>query len=247
MIVNFSLPYQSTSLRSGARRPVSASRDRFRSSDILASNTKKSSLHLSYEIPEIHQRARRENLSQALSGEVSTVKLSDPRQLTDIFELRQRSVNRGFTCSVDLFSRTTSSHARDSARAVMGHPVGANTLPLVVLEKAKILLGECNVREAVCLLQAGVEQFPSDSRIASLLKVILPQGRARKVNSFTKNRQKETSWIKTHGREYKGKWIALDGDELVAFSDTLRQLLENMNLMRQERMPLIQYIGSGTD
>ncbi len=268
MMRDFSSFYQANPQRSGARRSIPISRDRHRYPDIFVSNTNVSdnlprnwdfffehlapvyrkgpSLYYYYERPEIRQQAPSENLSQALRGEALTVNLTNLRELADVFTLRQRLVVGGFTVPVDLVSRQVASCTQGPARSVMERPVGATTLPVVVLEKAKMLLGENNVQEAVCVLRSGVEQFPDDLRIADLLRIISPQGRPRKVNMVIKSCQEETSWIKTHGRKYRGKWIALDGSELVSFSDTLRQLLENVDRKSEEEgMPLIQYVESG--
>ncbi|MCY4192276.1 MAG: DUF5678 domain-containing protein [Rhodospirillaceae bacterium] len=59
------------------------------------------------------------------------------------------------------------------------------------------------------------------------------------------SRELETAWIKQHGHEYRGKWIALEEDHLIAFADTLKELLANLNTgTERKKAPFIQHLLS---
>ena len=116
--------------------------------------------------------------------------------------------------------------------------------PFILLERAKELLSDQRVREAIDILSYGVSRYPEDAHIAQLLRAISP-GRALKKAKTTEARDNEVSWIRRHGRDYRGKWVAVCGNELMASRDTLDGLLEDLRKPKAaERIPLIQYVGS---
>ena len=115
--------------------------------------------------------------------------------------------------------------------------------PFSLLERAKTLLSMQRVREAIRILQEGTRRYPHDEKMTQLLHVISPSEGARGITVTAKDRQEEMAWIKTHGRRYRGRWVAIYDSNLIAEADTLKHLLENLKRTwsGQER-PLIQYL-----
>jgi hypothetical protein len=56
------------------------------------------------------------------------------------------------------------------------------------------------------------------------------------------DRSSEFHWLRTHGDEYEGKWVALVGESLVESSDTLKELLAKLDQRKFEREPLIHHL-----
>lgn len=195
-----------------------------------------------------YPRAQRQSVSQAFGRTSIVVDVADLSQLADHSGTKQDFVVRNVVGQVDTSTKTHDPGARWSTWTIAAQRTKTNVLPVMVLERAKALLGEHNVQEATRVLESGASQFPDDLRIYNLLHVISPNGNVRKVNAVVKSRQEEVSWIKIHGRKYRGRWVALTGRNLIAASPTLKELLQQTkHIGRGSETPLIQYIEAGRD
>ncbi len=56
------------------------------------------------------------------------------------------------------------------------------------------------------------------------------------------DRSAEFHWLRTKAAEYEGKWVALVGENLVASSDTLKELLARLAELQVEQKPLIHHL-----
>jgi len=116
--------------------------------------------------------------------------------------------------------------------------------PILLIEHVKHLLDQKNIRDARRTLEIGSSRYPENRQIASLLRAISP-GRVSPTGWTSTGRERETAWIKQHGHEYRGKWIALDEDRLIAFAATLSELLANMDTRTEpKKPPFIQHLMS---
>ena len=116
--------------------------------------------------------------------------------------------------------------------------------PFLLIERVKKLLGQQKIRDARRALEIGSSRYPEDRQIASLLRAISP-GRVSPTGWASTGRQLEITWIKQHGQEYRGKWIALDGDRLIALADTLNELLAKLDTSSERKKPpFIQHLMS---
>ena len=116
--------------------------------------------------------------------------------------------------------------------------------PFLLIERVKHLLDQQMIRDARRTLEIGSSRYPANRQIASLLRAISP-GRVSPTGWTSSGREWETAWIKQHGHEYRGKWIALDGDRLIAFAATLSELLANLDTRtKREKPPFIQHLMS---
>ncbi len=107
--------------------------------------------------------------------------------------------------------------------------------PLILLLDARRMLGEQRITEARKTLRRGVAAFPKDKRIADLHRAIAP-GRSRSWRSKepVKSRERESEWLRQHGRKYLGLWVAVSGYGLMASAPTLHELMENVKAKGDE-------------
>ncbi|MCY4314861.1 MAG: DUF5678 domain-containing protein, partial [Roseovarius sp.] len=114
-----------------------------------------------------------------------------------------------------------------------------------LLERVKHLLNQQKIRDARKALELGSIKFPENREIANLLCVVSP-GRVVEIDRVSIGRHREISWIKQHGHKYRGKWIALDGDVLVAFAENLRELDGKIVILHQKEQPVfVHYLSNG--
>ena len=74
------------------------------------------------------------------------------------------------------------------------------------------------------------------------MREILRPSRVRKSAVKGVDRSAEFHWLKTKAAEHPGKWVALVGENLVASSDTLKELLAQLAELRLGREPLIHHL-----
>lgn len=56
------------------------------------------------------------------------------------------------------------------------------------------------------------------------------------------DRSAEFRWLDLNGARFRGKWVALLGEELVASAETLRELLVQIKAVPQEGKPLVHHV-----
>lgn len=105
-------------------------------------------------------------------------------------------------------------------------------------ERIRSLLAEGQIWEAQNLFNTSGDLLPADSK----LREVLSPPRIWKSDMRDVDRSPEFHWIRTCGDEYQGKWVALVGENLVASSDTLKELLKEIRSRRFERRPLIHHL-----
>lgn len=116
----------------------------------------------------------------------------------------------------------------------------AGSQPFVFLEQAKSLLNEQRIQDACSTLQRGADLYPKDNKIAHLLRAISP-GRVTNVKGTAPNRSKEVAWIRRHGNKYRGQWVAINGDDLLATATSLNTLLKKIQRNDKGNSPLVHY------
>jgi len=109
---------------------------------------------------------------------------------------------------------------------------------LKVEGQMRSLLAEGRILEAVRLLEEAGDLVPPDSKIR---KVLSPPT-IKLSDRRDVDRTPEFRWLDTHEVEYQGKWVALVEDELVASSDTLKELLVQIDQLQFARRPLIHHL-----
>ena len=105
-------------------------------------------------------------------------------------------------------------------------------------ERISSLLAEGQILEAQRLFKTSGDLLPADSK----LREILSPPRIRTIDFRDVDRSPEYRWINTHWHEYQGQWVALVGEDLVASSDSLKELLAGLDQRKFERVPLIHHL-----
>ena len=109
---------------------------------------------------------------------------------------------------------------------------------LRVEEQIRSLLAEGRILEAKNLFDTEGDRLPVDSK----LREVLSPPRIKRSDYKGVDRSPEFRWLNTHADEHQGKWVALVGENLVASSDSLKELLAKLDQLRFERQPLIHHL-----
>jgi Family of unknown function (DUF5678) len=126
------------------------------------------------------------------------------------------------------------------ARGNLGH-LTAESGPAFELVCAKYLLGQGRVAIARELLQQALSRYPMDARLRNLYRAIAP---GAVVRSKVKGRDRtlETTWLRVHREQYRGKWVALHGEQVLGVGDTLKEVLCLVQQLQLEAGPLIHHV-----
>lgn len=91
------------------------------------------------------------------------------------------------------------------------------------------------------LMEAVPIHLANDPGIFALRTVLTPPV-VRAVREQGPDRRLEYEWLRTQGPRYRGNWIALDGDHLLAVAATLRELRERVGALAPTRPPLFHRV-----
>jgi hypothetical protein len=56
------------------------------------------------------------------------------------------------------------------------------------------------------------------------------------------DRTREFAWLKRHGSEHRGRWVALLGDQLLASAEQLADVLRTIGARDLKAKPLVHHI-----
>lgn len=117
-------------------------------------------------------------------------------------------------------------------------PVESTTLPLDTEDQIRSLVREGRIFEARNLLEAAGDLVPAGSKI----REVLAPPRVRKSPEKGVDRSSEFHWLKTKADAYRGKWVALAGEDLVSCAGSLKDLLAQLDSLQLPREPLIHHV-----
>lgn len=106
-------------------------------------------------------------------------------------------------------------------------------------QQIRDLFAEGQIWDAQELLKSAGERVPADSKLRKVLGPARVLGRSP-AQDF--DRSAEFHWLKTNWEQYQGKWVALLGEDLLASSDTLKELRVRLAELHPERRPLIHHL-----
>ena len=90
--------------------------------------------------------------------------------------------------------------------------------PLSAEDEIRSLLAEGRISEAKSLLESSGDLVPADSK----LREIFAPPRITRINKRDVDRTPEFNWFKANWDAYRGKWVAVVGEELVACESSLQ-------------------------
>ena len=109
------------------------------------------------------------------------------------------------------------------------------------LNRIRTLLSEGLLRDAHTVVTEALRRFPNNEALYALSKLTAPSKAIRSAVRFPR-RVEELRWIDEHREQYKGRWVALLGNELIASAGTMKQLLDAVATKNIEGSPLIHKV-----
>lgn len=115
----------------------------------------------------------------------------------------------------------------------------ADARPL--LANLRHLIDGDHLAAARVLLDATPLSVLNDPLVMKLRAVLAPPVVTR-LQRHDVDRHREYEWLRTEGPRHRGRWVALEGNTVVASAPTLRKLRDQLRSRRTERPPLIHRI-----
>lgn len=123
---------------------------------------------------------------------------------------------------------------------ILGAARGGGRLPYTSL--IRTLVERDQVSAARNVLNALPDEAFEEPQLLALKRVLaVPKVSKKGVADF--DRSGEYQWLREHGREYVGKWVAVEGDRLVAVAESLKELRGQLRDLNLAKPPLIHRIS----
>jgi Family of unknown function (DUF5678) len=107
--------------------------------------------------------------------------------------------------------------------------------------RIRALLHSADLLRARDLLAEAREHGSMEPELDKLETLLAPpSSRLSPARGF--DRSAETRWLRTHGSEYRGQWVAVMGSELLGHASELRDLMKQLRAEAPEVPALLQYI-----
>ena len=91
------------------------------------------------------------------------------------------------------------------------------------------------------MLDAAPAYVLGDPLVARLRSVLAPPV-VKRLQKRDVDRSQEYEWLRAHGREYRGRWVALSGGNLVASALTLQELQQQLRSTHVLHPPLLHRV-----
>ena len=127
-----------------------------------------------------------------------------------------------------------------STRVTLGH-LTTEPGPAFALVCVKHLLGQGHVVTAREILQRALRQYPTDARLLNLYQAVSPGNVVRRDVRYS-DRTSEMAWIQANRSHYRGKWVALLGEKVIAVGDSLKAVFRIVQEQQLEETPLIHHL-----
>lgn len=109
------------------------------------------------------------------------------------------------------------------------------------LDRIRTLLSKGLLRDARSVVAEALKKFPRDESLYALARLTAPQKATRLAARFPR-RDQEFRWLDEHRDDYKGKWVALLGNNLIASANTMKQVLDAVAEKHVEGTPLVHKV-----
>ena len=142
--------------------------------------------------------------------------------------------------------RAIQAKARDGqgGAAAVGEPPkgGKRRSPAALLAEVRRLLRDGEIYDARELAAEAVRDHPDHADLLCIHEV-LNVGRARRRPATGRSTREDLEWLRDPPDEYRGKWVALIGREVVGAAATLKELVAGLP-SDLEQTPLAVQIAS---
>lgn len=126
----------------------------------------------------------------------------------------------------------------------MGQPakIARNHAAEPYVPRIQTLVEEGRIREARALVKEALRESPLEPGVLSWSEVLAPAKilPARSVVDF--DRSAEILWLEEHADEYRGQWVALLRNELLAHAATLEELTTKLETVSRDARALLHRI-----
>jgi hypothetical protein len=109
-------------------------------------------------------------------------------------------------------------------------------------ERIRELLEQDRVQGARNLLAEAIERGAQEADLPVLQRVLAPAKFLGLSDELDPDRTPEMNWLADHRKEYRGQWIALAEDRLIAHSEDIREVDSAVKSMTLNRRPLLLYV-----
>ena len=109
-------------------------------------------------------------------------------------------------------------------------------------ERIRDLIEQDCVGGARKLLAEALARGEQEPDFPILQSVLGPAKFLRFTDELEPDRTPEYQWLATHGKNYRGQWVALAEDRLLAHSAEIREVDSALKTMALSRRPLMLYI-----
>lgn len=100
-----------------------------------------------------------------------------------------------------------------------------NRAPADLMRAVKLALEAGAHLAARQLAIEGAERYPNDPQVQKYARLLAPpKVVSSKVRSDRRQRKANREWLRAHGNEYSGRWVAVRNGELLGASDSLEEL-----------------------
>ncbi len=96
-------------------------------------------------------------------------------------------------------------------------------------------------RQARELVARALQSTPDDPDLRGWQRVVAPAV-VRPGTTCGGDRRRDLEWLRAHAPEHSGRWVAIDGGELLDESPNLAELLDRVHTSHSARTPLVEWI-----
>ncbi len=98
-----------------------------------------------------------------------------------------------------------------------------------------------NLRLARTLVAEGLRDHPDEQELRAWERAVQP-ATVRPSPSRGSDRTQEVAWLRAHASEHRGRWVAVDGDQLLAEAPEMTSVLNDLQARFAGRSPLLEWI-----
>lgn len=109
-------------------------------------------------------------------------------------------------------------------------------------ERIRELVEQDRVGAARKLLAEALENGEHDEELLQWQRVLAPARFLGFSNELDPDRTPEMNWVAAHREEYRGQWVAVAEDRLVAHSEDIQEVYSAVKSVKLNRRPLLLYI-----
>lgn len=96
-------------------------------------------------------------------------------------------------------------------------------------------------RQHVRVARELLAYLPDEPQYERLRRLVRPPATSS-ASERDVDRSREYDWLREHGNEYVGLWVALSGDALVTSANSLRELRQRLKEHPPVSLPLIHFV-----